>query len=282
MDVTVVIPVWDDYVAFLPDALASARRCGADVLVVDNASHRRLPPLDVPVVRTPRRLTIGAARDFGLGQAATRWVVVLDADDMLVPGAVARLLAAADAAGLAPVAVAPAIVDARSGQRSHWPRPWTRRLTRLRRIFALLNATWSLYPTIGALLDREAAIAVGGFGPNEIGDDWELGAMLALHGRVAVTAVPGRAYRRHEASVSAGWTARHVLRSAAQVRRRLRASPGTPPWARAAGPLLAVAQLTIALLARPVARAGRRRLSATRRSPAAQTGSAQAAVLPIR
>ena len=46
-EVTVVIPVWDDYVSFLPDAIESVRRDSADarVVVVDNASRERLPEL---------------------------------------------------------------------------------------------------------------------------------------------------------------------------------------------------------------------------------------------
>ena len=45
----------------------------ARILVVDNASQETLPELeDAEVIRTPRRLTLGAARNFGLARSPRR------------------------------------------------------------------------------------------------------------------------------------------------------------------------------------------------------------------
>jgi len=45
--VAVVIPVWDSYVSFLAEAVASVReqRVEAEIVVVDNASAEPLPAL---------------------------------------------------------------------------------------------------------------------------------------------------------------------------------------------------------------------------------------------
>src|SRR5258708_32512860 len=87
--VTVVVPVWDEYVEFLADAVESVRRNAQDapIVVVDNASSTPVPPLEgCDLVRSPRRLSVGAARNLGLDQVATEYVLFLDADDMLLDG----------------------------------------------------------------------------------------------------------------------------------------------------------------------------------------------------
>src|SRR5262249_17965698 len=85
--VTVVIPVWDEYVRFLEEAVASVDG-EAEIVVVDNASTVPLPELERgTVVRSPGRLSIGAARNLGIEQVETPFVLSLDADDKLLPGA---------------------------------------------------------------------------------------------------------------------------------------------------------------------------------------------------
>src|SRR4051794_40052477 len=76
---TVLIPVWDDYVKWLEQAVVSltAQDVATRIVVVDNASEVNLPVLPgVAVVTSPRRLTVGAARNLGLGQVTTPYVVV--------------------------------------------------------------------------------------------------------------------------------------------------------------------------------------------------------------
>ena len=98
--VTVVIPVWGArYVASLERAIASVRAQDADVpiIVADNASDVEVPEISgTTLVRSPRRLSVGEARNLGLERVETEYVViVLDADDELTDGR-ARLAAGGD------------------------------------------------------------------------------------------------------------------------------------------------------------------------------------------
>ena len=89
---TVVVPVWDDYLHWLGECVGSvwAQRDEVPlrVLVVDNASAT--PPAGLPdgveVLGTARRLSLGAARNHGLGRVATPFVAFADADDRFPPG----------------------------------------------------------------------------------------------------------------------------------------------------------------------------------------------------
>ena len=72
-DVSVVVPVWDGYVRFLDECVASVRAqegVAWELIVVDNASS--VPIADVPGARTVRsaqRLSTGAARNRFDGKA---------------------------------------------------------------------------------------------------------------------------------------------------------------------------------------------------------------------
>ena len=106
--VAVVIPVWDDYVRWLPEAVASVREqdLPADIIVVDNASTTPVPALEgVAVVRTPRRLSAGAARNLGLAEVESEYVTFLDADDLLPEGTLRHLSSELSAHPEAAVAV---------------------------------------------------------------------------------------------------------------------------------------------------------------------------------
>src|SRR5215212_5141429 len=113
-ETTIVIPVWGRYAGdVLAEGVASLRMQdrAARILVVDNASDEAVPALDgVEVVRSPRRLTVGAARNLGLERVRSPFVLFWDADDVMAPGTLAfleeRLRARSDV-----VAVAAAIMD---------------------------------------------------------------------------------------------------------------------------------------------------------------------------
>jgi glycosyltransferase involved in cell wall biosynthesis len=244
---TVLIPVWDDYAgARLSEALASlAEQDGVKrVLIVDNASDVPIAAgAEAEVVRTPRRLALGAARNFGLERVSTRYVVVWDADDVMLPGSL-EFLEAAISADPELTAFAAAIVESPSGRRYRWPRRWIAHLTRRPRMFALLHSIWSLYPTTGAtIMCSEHARAAGGYGVNESGDDWVLGVSLAFRGRIGWSERPARVYRLHRDSV---WMRHadvgHLRRHAAEVRGRVRSDAQIPSWARRSLPLIAVGQ----------------------------------------
>ena len=115
-DVTVVIPTRDR-----PDLLSRAVRSAleqegatVEVVVVDDGSATGIEPEVLPAgVRLlvhPRPLGPTAARNTGLAAAHGRWVMFLDDDDTLLPGAVATSLRAARSSALPPpVAVLSAI-----------------------------------------------------------------------------------------------------------------------------------------------------------------------------
>jgi glycosyltransferase involved in cell wall biosynthesis len=245
---TVVIPVWDRYVgAPLDGALASVTEQGVPVtiVVVDNASVVALPAA-VPgeIVRTGTRLTLGAARNAGLARVSTPYVLFWDADDLMLPGTLAYLEAAADAdPGLAGFGAA--IIESPGGARHRWPRRWLARLVRHPRALALCACVWSQFPTTGATLMRTDLVRdCGGYPDADSGDDWCLGVSLAFRGRIGWSERPGRLYRIDPESVWARhMTVRHQFLHARLVRERLRTDHGVPRWVRAALPAIALAQL---------------------------------------
>lgn len=243
---TVVLAVWDDYVGDrLAEALASLRGQGVAprIVIVDNASRTKLPAMPgVTVVMSRVRLTLGEARNLGLERVQTRYVVFWDADDVMLPGTL-ELLEQRLAASPQLVAFAFAIVE-ESGARHRWPRPWIASILRRPRLFALLDCVWSMYPTTGAVLIRTDVVrAAGGFARADSGEDWCLGVSLAFRGGLGWDERPARLYRIHPGSMWARhMTAGHQLRHARAVRERIRDDAAVPRWARAALPLIGLAQ----------------------------------------
>jgi glycosyltransferase involved in cell wall biosynthesis len=90
-DVTVVITCFN-YGRYVLEAVASALREGARVVVVDDGSTEPLPelPADVELIRQEND-GVARARNSGLARAETPYVLVLDADDRLIPGALEAL-----------------------------------------------------------------------------------------------------------------------------------------------------------------------------------------------
>ena len=259
--VTVVIPVWDDYVEFLTEAVESVRRNSpeAPIVVVDNASMTPVPELEgCAVVRSPRRLSVGAARSLGLESVTTEYVVFLDADDELLDGTIEFLHGriAADP-GLAVCATS--ILDGATGERHRVPRRFVPRLTRWPRAFAFANSVWSLLPIQGCAIFRTGQVReAGGYPDIDWGDDWVLAVSLAFRGRVEVSERLGRYYRSTPGSL---WRrprpSRELSASAGRVRERMREDPAVPHWARALLPVIAVLQITVIYLVRPAYRAAR-------------------------
>jgi glycosyltransferase involved in cell wall biosynthesis len=257
--VAVVIPVWDSYVRFLPEAVASVREQGvqAEIVVVDNASAEPLPGLaDVHIVRSIERLPTGAARNLGLQSVTAPLVVFLDADDLMLPGTLATLTA-----GLrdGDAAFAMAIVDGDTGGRHRAPRRVAYALASVPRLFALANTVWSLLPTQGATIMRTADVrAAGGYGERSQGEDWALGAALAWRGRVRLSHEPGLVYRWRFDSPGQPGAGLDLLGNARFVRERLRGDPGLPRVGRALLPLAAAAQWLAVKVLRPLVLAVRR------------------------
>ncbi len=259
---TVVIPVWDAYAGEgLLEALASvtSQDVSAELIVVDNASAVELPALgDVELVRLEARRSTGAARNAALERLRTPYVVFLDADDLLLDGALTALIGGLDAAEHHSAYVL-SILDGVTGKRHRSPRRFVWALCRLPRLFALANTVWSLLPTQGATIMRVADVrACGGYGDRDHGEDWVLGVSLAFRGNVSFERVPGLLYRRREDSPGAAALSPVVLLDNARaIRARVREDPAIPRRVRSALPLIAVAQWCAARVAHPLYRSCR-------------------------
>jgi glycosyltransferase involved in cell wall biosynthesis len=260
--VTVVIPVWDSYVSEqLIEAVASvqAQAIPAELIVVDNASTVPLPHLPVArVVRLERRRSTGAARNAALALVRTPYVVFLDADDVLLTGALCALVEGVEARRACAVYVL-SIMDAATGRRHRSPRRVARALSRHAAVFALANSVWSLLPTQGCTIMRTAdVLASGGYAASDHGEDWVLGTSLAFRGLVAFDRRLGLRYHsRPDSPGRVAVSGRVLIENARRVRARIRADPAIPEWERHALPLIAVAQWCAARLAHPIYRSVR-------------------------
>lgn len=193
--VTVVVTCFD-YGRFLEEAVSSAlTQAGvrAEAIVVDDGSTDpgtlealdRLPP-GVRVVRQENS-GVCAARNAGLALAETPYVIVLDADDRLAPGALATMLDALDEHPDAGYAYG----------RMRFFGDWdgVMRMPPYDPYKLLFRHTIGLT----ALMRREVLEATGGFDPAfEEYEDWELWVNALEHGfrGVQVDAVTLE-YRRH-------------------------------------------------------------------------------------
>jgi glycosyltransferase involved in cell wall biosynthesis len=170
-DVTVVIACFN-YGGYLREAVDSARAEGAAVVVVDDGSTEVVTelPAEVELLRQENQ-GVARARNAGLARAETAFVLFLDADDHLVPGALATLRAPLDA-------------DARLGfsyGRMKFFGDWEGELR-----FPPYDPYALLYRhTIGlsALARREVLEDTGGFDPDFSNfEDWELWVNALAHG----------------------------------------------------------------------------------------------------
>lgn len=261
-DVSVVIPVWDGYVRWLEEATASVRAqegVASEIVLVDNASAVEVPALaGARVVRAERRLSTGAARNLGLAEARAPLVVFLDADDVLVPGALANLVGGLRAHPDA-VAYTMAMIDGDTGRRHRAPRRIARSLAALPRLFALANSLWSLLPTQGATIMATATVReAGGYADRDHGEDWALGTALVWRGRVRFDERPALVYRWRGDSPGRPGAAPTLHANARALRERLRADPAVPAGVRASLGAVALGQWLAISLVRPAVLAARR------------------------
>ena len=211
--VSIIMPVRNGE-AYIAAAIASALAQGpalAEIIVIDDGSTDRTAAI-VAGIGDPRiRLIaspqggrgVSAARNLGVAAARAPFLHFLDADDILRPGALDALLAAADPAAIAVYGDYDRI-DAEG-------RPiGRRRLLRRRRKpsgdirRALLGGNFIV---TGAILIRaEAFRAIGGFATDlRYGEDWHAWCRLAAQGPIRF--VPGLQvvdYRIHASSTVAG------------------------------------------------------------------------------
>jgi glycosyltransferase involved in cell wall biosynthesis len=194
--VSIIIPCFN-YGRFLPEAIDSAleqTHAPLEVIVIDDGStddsyevaSRFVPTVDVV---TQANMGLVAVLNRGLQQAAGEYLVILSADDILVPSYVETLLEALlNQPGAAYAYSAMEYFGARSGV---FPaKPFSP---------ALLLA--GNYINATALTRRADALAVGGFHPNpeNAWEDWDFWLRLLESGRYGVAVPqPLLRYRRHE------------------------------------------------------------------------------------
>ena len=178
MSVTVVVCNYngEQHLPACLDAIAQLEGEVAEVLVVDNASTDRSLELvarhapEARVLHTGGNLGPSVARNLGMREARTRWVLALDNDAVLPPEALRELLAAAEETGAA--LAQPRSVLADDPERVHYDGGWLHYLglISLRNFYAPLasaegEGTLEVDCAISMCLmvDRERVLALGGY-----------------------------------------------------------------------------------------------------------------------
>jgi glycosyltransferase involved in cell wall biosynthesis len=241
-DITVVIPAWN-LDTELREAVASIRgqEVDCEIIVVDNCSDIPLPAIPgVRYVRTPRRTTVGGARNTGLGHVTTRYVYFQDADDLMAPGTLRRLRAELEAHPEAILANGPVYAwNPRTGALRHtFPRRWTMPISRselARRTFLpSLQASIHCIPMGTSLVRTEAAQRSGGYPNVSWAEDTALITELIQLGPFRFTNHYCKWYRaqdeRATLSTRANLSSDALVRGAQVVRRRLVFSEGSGLW----------------------------------------------------
>jgi len=189
-DVTVVVACFN-YGLYLREAVESALREGAKVVVVDDGSTEPLPslPPEVELIRQENQ-GVAVARNAGLARVDTPYALVLDADDRLAAGALAALRE--------PLEANPELGYAYGRMKFFGDWEGELRLPPYDQYALLYRHTIGL----SALARREVFADTGGFDPEfEHFEDWEhwVNALAQGWSGLQVDAVTVE-YRRHEGS----------------------------------------------------------------------------------
>lgn len=188
--VSVIIPT-RNRLAFLKEAMASVSAQDypdRETIVVDDVSEdgtwewlSSVQDPRVQILRPPNHAERSAARNLGLRNAKGDFVMFLDDDDLLVPGA---LTALAKALSLHPEALA--VVGARIyfDVRGRWYRPPHPRRAFTRRAWPDILFGW-VPPQGQSLIRKEAVFAAGGWNEGwSVGEDHEFWLRLISEGSV--------------------------------------------------------------------------------------------------
>lgn len=186
---------------FLPEAYASAVEQADEVIVVDDCGTEGakdvLPP-DARVVRPPENLGLSGARNFGAALATGKYLLFLDADDMLPQGALSVLADALDHNRSLHIAYGPLDVINESGggrKRNPWPQDfdWRGQIAHLNQLH------------YAAMWRRDAFVRSGGYRTRHWrAEDASLWTRVTSYGLRAarVTDVPTLLYRMRDGSKS--------------------------------------------------------------------------------
>lgn len=244
--ITIVVPVWDDYVAYLEGCVRAAldQSPTPAVLIVDNASSTPVPELPgTAVLRLGERLPVGEARNVALGLVETEFVMFCDADDELSEGALQALhdaLRADSRLGFAAGTIVEMSEDG-ADRRIDWPPPYVRRLSRYPRLLAMRSLWLSSLPATCTLYRTAVARASGGFGEGQLGEDWSFVTAVAFRTRGVLIDRPVRRYRiRPNSLFHQGRSYDARARAHRAVRRRMLRDAAVPVYVKALMPAFAL------------------------------------------
>lgn len=245
-DLTVVIPVWDGYVRYLAAAVRSvaAQSTTCRIVVVDNASAVPMPAMAprCQVLRLPQRVSLAQAKNTALAQVRTPYVSFLDADDVLLPGAVDFLLREIRSHRSLAVVAGRLMYAYPTGEHvlAGWPRRAAYLLAGFPRLFGLyLLVENGLLVNSGSVLRTALVRDLGGFGRTPLHEDWVLSALVGWRHRARICRTPTSLYVRHADSRTGHLTPAQRRANIAMVRRHLGAHPLVPWYGRAVARLLA-------------------------------------------
>lgn len=172
----------------MPDALASFHAqtySPRELLVVNEGDPLEPCVAGVRVINTGPRSSLGSQRDLGLVEAAGEYVATWDDDDASLPGRLAAQVAAAEAGADYVLCHRLYLAD--------------------RDLSPVCEASAVAFVT--ALVRRSAALASGGHGRGDFGEDAGLHrAMVAAGARVAALDEALYVYRRHGSNISTAAT----------------------------------------------------------------------------
>jgi len=231
-EVGVVIPAYN-MEAWIRQAISSVLDQGipVEIVVVDDASPDRSAEIAQEVLRdfasgkvitNDRIRGVCGARNAGLNQLSTPWVLFLDADDFLRPGALQALLAGRRPGRVAVLGAFGTVGEDGQEREGSWSEQRDEAMSKLGQASSLTVsqlARANVMPPPGAQLLSAAALrGVHGFDEGPLAQGWsedaELLARLAAKGSVGLVDEEVLAYRVRNGSLSTrpGWR-RQVTRS---------------------------------------------------------------------
>ncbi|KOS60722.1 glycosyltransferase [Lysinibacillus agricola] len=217
MNISVVIPLYnaEKYIVETLDSLMNQTYPIDEILVVDDCGpdrsaevvkeYSKRHPI-VRLIQQPHNQGGSAARNRGLKEARNKWVLMMDADDTIHPDLLRNqfeLLGQYSEAKPAPVCVHPAYVQtdaegnilANSEYRGQ-------QLSYNETFGSLLVRNYIITPS-GLLLDRDAALEIGGYKTNFfVSEDAEFILRLSRKGTFVYLDKPYVYFRRHPMSIT--------------------------------------------------------------------------------
>ena len=234
--VTVVIPAYnaERYIEATFDSLVAQTLRDFEVVLIDDGSTdstleraRRYTDQFALAILQQRQRGPSAARNAGIRQARGRYCAFLDADDLLLPGALAAQAARLDADP--EVAIVATEVSTFNEQGTLRERRWD--IAGTRDVFSRLLV--ENYITTSAVMARVDRLIEAGLFPEDrrVAEDYELWLELAVRGKLALIEEPLVRYRYTSGSLSSNklYSARCALDVIEQFWRRnpaLRAARG--------------------------------------------------------